>query len=129
MVFELTLEKLFGMEYKVAYKRIKGMQVGIRLEWAKEVEDTILPNLYKATELYYDKPFPKEDEIIMKPKEFIQLMNRIKHWEQLIEWFYEVELGWLFRMIEEEDETVREKTGAELLADAIETYEMSKGVK
>lgn len=117
--YELTLERLFAYEYKIAHKKIQALDAKQKLAWAKEIEDDILPDLYEGTKLYIDKPFPKEDEIVMKPKEFIALMNKIKHWEQIVEWLYEAELGWLFDMITEEDGSVRPKTDDEVLADAL----------
>lgn len=112
----VTLEKLFKLTYQGAHKVIKKIKAEDRLVFTEEIEKEVLPPLYEGVQLYKDG-IPKEGDIYVSPARYIQLMNMIKHWEQLLEWLYEVELGWLDQILQMElaeallDDTLTTNTG------------------
>lgn len=88
----LDLDEIFALPYDRAKKYIqKTMKAEHRLEVAEQIED-LLPDFYQGTKAYGQAI---EGVPVMQPAHFERLMNKIKHYEQLLEWLYEVDMGWL----------------------------------
>lgn len=95
---EITLEQLYKWPFDVAHKYIlEHGTTELRLVWGDQAA-ALLGQLYELTKLYGNNRSPKDMErgiIHMSPEEFQRLMNKIKHYETLLGWFYETDMLWV----------------------------------
>lgn len=94
----VELDQLYKWPFNVAHKYVlESSTPEQRLEWGEQTSK-LLGQLYELTKLYGNNRSPKDMErgiIHMSPDEFQRLMNKIKHYETLLGWFYETDMSWL----------------------------------
>lgn len=95
---KMTLDRLIHMPFYDAHKYVMEKSTSEeRLQWGDEAAE-YLAQLYELTKLYGNNRSPKDMEngvIHMSPEEFQRLLNKIKHIESVLSWFYETDMTWL----------------------------------
>lgn len=93
-MFKCTLQELFELPYsKAQFFAQHVLSAEQRLQYAAEIEEKLV-TLYDALAPYRDG-IPKEGEDWISPSDFLKRLSAIKHWETILEWLYEVDMGWL----------------------------------
>jgi len=128
---ENELERLYALSFKNCALTISKMDTFKKAETASKVQ-TILDNLYQQASRYGDSDLPREEQI--GPDIFQYIMQRIKHWEQIMYWLYEIDI-----LMEETnlDASIREaekrwsESGCDIEAERIRVKEVvdDSGVK
>ena len=86
---ENELDRLFAMTFKDCAFHISKMDTFKKAEMASKVQ-IILDSLYQQASKYGDSNLPREEQI--GPDIFQYVMQRIKHWEQIMYWLYEIDI-------------------------------------
>jgi hypothetical protein len=96
------LDRLFHMQFKDCAAAIGKMDTIKKAEVAAQIQP-ILDSLYAQADRYGNPDYPKDEQI--SPDIFIYIMGKIKRWETILYWLYEIDI-----MMEETklDEMIRE---------------------
>lgn len=96
------IERIFSMQFKDCAQYIAKMDTLKKADIAAQIQP-VLDSLYAQTDRYGNPDYPLEDQI--GPDIFIYIMGKIKRWETILYWLYEIDI-----MMEETklDQLIRE---------------------
>ena len=83
------VDRLFQLPFKECAIYIGNMDTMKKAEVAAEIQP-ILDSLYATADRYGNKDYPIEDQI--GPDMFVHIMGRIKRWETIIYWLFEMDI-------------------------------------
>lgn len=83
------LERLFAMGFKDCAQYISKMDTMKKADVAAQIQP-VLESLYAQTDRYGNPDYPLEDQI--GPDIFIYVMGKIKRWETILYWLYEIDI-------------------------------------
>lgn len=83
------VERLFNMSFKDCAMYISKMDTIMKAEIAAQIK-TILDSLYLQTDRYGNPDYSKDEQI--GPDIFVFIMSKIKHWETILYWLFEIDI-------------------------------------
>lgn len=83
------LDRLFALPFKECAKKISTMDTMKKADTAAQIQP-ILDNLYAQVDRYGNPNYSRDEQI--GPEMFIHLMSKIKRWETLLYWLYEIDI-------------------------------------
>lgn len=107
------LDRVMAMSFKFCIETIHKMDTYKKADMAAQIQP-ILDGLYIQTDRYGNKNFDREDQI--GPDIFIYIMGKIKRYENVLYWLYEIDILMgetdIDKLIEEAEERIA-ATGCE----------------
>lgn len=83
------VERIFNMQFKDCAMYIGKMDTMRKAQVAAEIRP-IIDSLYMQADRYGNSDYPLEDQI--GPDMFIHIMSKIKRWETVLYWLYEIDI-------------------------------------